>query len=398
MSAQGVAFRASSLSVLVKCPGSWELSQMFPDPDEGSDAAAEGTAAHEVGADILNAFTDIDAPTVCEQDRVGKAASNGVIITKEMFDSAREYANSVIRISNQRGLVQKRHVEQFMMIPDIDPLCGGTPDCWAFDDKTGELFVWDFKHGHQPVEVFENYQLIAYAIGALRVLDDAGTIKYNGQTDQAIRVHMTIVQPRAHHREGTERTWSCMASDLRGYVNVLQAALQGIMEGNANTRAGSHCLFCSARGNCETLTRAAGTVLEFAQRATGIPLEAKAAAVELDLLERGIELLKARRTGLESLVEQQIKQGVQVPYFTLVPSYGRKSWALPAEEVLAVSDAMGVDIRKPVDLLTPKQAAAAGLPDELVEAYTTTPQTGMKLTRDLGTSARRVFDKNVETL
>lgn len=389
----GVIFRPSQLSVLVKCNGSWELSQLFPDVDEGSEAAAEGTAAHEVAADILNAFLDVNAPSICEQDRVGQTASNGVVITKEMFDSAREYCNAVLKVSNQHGLMRSRLVEQFMMIPDVDPLCGGTPDCWAFDEKTGTLYVWDFKHGHLIVEPFENYQLIAYAVGALRQLDTEGVIKFNGTTDQTIRVNLTIIQPRAYHREGTVRTWSCFASDLRPYVNTLVQTCEAIMGGNVQTRAGSQCLYCSARGNCETLQRAGGAVLEFSQRAQGVPFEAKAAALELDFVERGIELLKARRSGLEAQVEAKVKAGEQVPYFSLQPSYGRTDWAASTDEVLAVSDALGVDIRKPVDLLTPKQAETAGLPQDIVAAFSSRKSTGMKLVRDLGNSARRVFGK-----
>jgi hypothetical protein len=170
------------------------------------------------------------------------------------------------------------------------------------------------------------------------------------------------------------------------------------MLGNVNTRAGSQCMFCPARANCDTLAQAAGAVLEFAQRAQGIPVEGKAAAVELDLLDRGVDLLKARRSGLEAQLTAKLKAGEQVPYFALTPSYGRQAWAHDTDTVLAVADALGVDVRKPVELLTPKQAAAAGMPDDLVEAYTTRPQTGMKLTRDMGANARRVFSKNVEVL
>lgn len=361
---------------------------MFPDVSEETEAAAEGTAAHEVAANILRSF-EPGKNLLLLGDCLNKPASNGVIITKEIYDSAREYANSILKISNQRGLMKHRHIEEPLTCEMLHPECWGTPDCWAFDAKTGDLFVWDFKHGHLTVEVFENYQLIAYALGALSKLGLLDGIK-----DQHIKVHMVIVQPRAHHREGTERTWTVQASDLRSYQNVLVNTIESVLLGEAKTRAGNHCMFCTARAHCETLARAVGAVLEFTGSATGIPSTPRSAAVELDMIERAEPLLKARKSGISEYVEAQIRRGEQVPFFGLAPTVGRLSWKEDPEVILIVADSMGVDLRKPSDLITPTQALAAGFDESLVNAYAHKPNTGHKLTRDLGDNARRVFSKD----
>jgi Protein of unknown function (DUF2800) len=381
-------FRPSNLPTLVKCPGSWELCAMFPDVSEETEAAAEGTAAHEVGANILRSF-EPGKPLLLLGDCLNKPASNGVLITKEIYDSARDYANSVLRVSNQRGLLRHRHIEEPLTCEMLHPDCWGTPDCWAYDEKTGDLFVWDFKHGHLTVEVFENYQLIAYALGALSKLGLLDGIK-----DQHIRVHMIIVQPRAHHLEGTERTWTVQASDLRSYQNVIVNTIESVLLGDAKTRAGNHCMFCTARAHCETLARAVGAVLEFVGSATGIPSTPRSAAVELDIIERAEPLLKARKSGISEYVEAQIRKGEQVPFFGLAPTLGNLKWVEDQETILIVADGFDLDLRKPLELITPTQALAAGMDESLVKSFAKKLPTGHKLTRDLGDNARRVFTKD----
>lgn len=380
-------FAPSKLATLIACNGSFALSSMFPDYSEESPEAAEGHAAHEVGAAMLTSLRGNSLEVLTPISFKGKKASNGVDITDDITDSAFEYCNAVAKLSNSRGLSKSLQIEQRVDIPYIHPLCYGTPDCWAYDERSGDLWVWDFKHGFQVVEVFENYQLIAYVCG---ILDKLGI---NGVGDQYITVHMVIVQPRAYHREGTTREWVCKGSDLRGYFNVARAAVETVMLGEPRTRAGSHCLFCSARGHCETLQKAVSAVFEYAQAASGIPTEPKAAAIELELLDRAYDLVKARRTGITESIEYQLRKGAAVPFFTMAPHYGRKKWTIDDAQLFAMADGFGVNLRN-VKPLTVLQAVNAGFPESLADGFSTTPST-LKLTRDLGNKARMIFNQKV---
>lgn len=378
-------FAPSKLAKLVACNGSFMLEAIFPDTSETSPEAAEGTAAHEVAAAMLESLRGGSPCVLTPIHFIGKPASNGVEVTEDMTDSACEYVNEVAKLTNSRGLSAAKRVEQRVDIPDIHPDCWGTPDCWAYDEKTGDLWVWDFKHGLQVVEAFENYQLMAYACGIMHQLG------INGTGDQYLTLHLVIVQPRAYHRQGTVREWTIKGSDIRAFINIAAAAVADVMKGASITRAGSHCLFCSARGNCETLAKATATVLQFAQEASGIPTDPKAAAVELELLDRAYDIIKARRTGLTEAIEYQMRKGVQVPYFAMQPVFGRKKWTLPDDQLFAMGDAMGVNLRnvKPITVI---QAGAAGMPDALTSGFSTA-SSSLKLTRDLGSKARMIFNK-----
>lgn len=380
--------RPSSLPVLRVCGGQFMLTAMYPeDTTQTTQAAAEGTAAHEVAATILNSFLPSSDRIVLVSDLEGSAASNGVVITREIFESAREYANSVIAVTNRRGLMQSRVVEQPVTIPDLHPLIWGTPDCWLYDEKAGELFVWDFKHGLNYVEVYENWQLMAYASGILSKLG------VNGLDDQHIRVHLTIVQPRAFCKEGTERTWSIMAPDLRGYINAMADRVAMILTGELPTVSGLHCVYCSARANCDTLAKAAGTAMQFASTATGLPFDGNAAAVELELLEQAYSAIKARKQGVETVLLNRLQSGEHVPQYVLEPTQARLKWQIDPQSVIAIGSAYGYELAKPVDVITPTQAIKLGMPAEEVHAISARESGGVKIVKVNESAAKRVFGK-----
>jgi hypothetical protein len=49
---------------------------------------------------------------------------------------------------------------------------------------------------------------------------------------------------------------------------------------------------------------------------------------------------------------------------------GRQKWTVPAEQLAAMGDVMGFNLRKTIDTITPTQARKAGMPEDLVVAYT----------------------------
>jgi hypothetical protein len=350
------------------------MCERFPERAD-SDVAREGTASHWVASEVLvgrgaEPFT-------------GRTAPNGVIITEEMVEGAKVY---VEHVAARVLLPNMRHVEEKVAVKRVHPTeCWGTPDCWFYDKAAGLLHVWDYKYGYGIVEPEDNWQLICYAAG---VLDQVAP---GGVADQHIRVVLHIVQPRAFHRMGAARSWTVTAADLRGHVNQLEAAAAQALGAAPQCRSGEGCKYCSARHACPAAQQLAMLIADYVGGATPEVLSPGALAIELRTLQRAAAAVSARLTGLEAQAIALLRAGTGVPGWGMEAGKGRQTWSQPAAEIFALGDLMGVDLRAPAAAVTPVQARKAGLPDALVAAYSTVPETGIKLVPVDKTVAARVF-------
>jgi hypothetical protein len=346
------------------------MESLYPETEE-SQASADGVAAHWAASELLSGRT-ID---------VGLITENGVMLTDEMVDAAQIYADTVLSVSS--GYKDSiLHVEKRVGIDTIHPECWGTPDTWLFGGNT--LFLWDFKFGHRFVDVFENWQLIEYAAGILE------SIGINGITDQHVTVQMTIVQPRCYVGGSPVRTWSVKAVDLRGYFNVARMFEERAIADDATTTVSPECRDCSARHACPAAQQAAYGAMSVASTSVPFDLPPDALGAELRYIENAVEMLEARKSGLEQQALALAKRGVGIPFYTAEQGYGRERWNKPDEEVIAMGNVMGVPLSVP-KLVTPKQAIKAGMNEEIVKMYTVTPRGEVKLKRDEGDKARKIF-------
>ena len=142
-------------------------------------------------------------------------------------------------------------VEKRVHASQLHELSEGTIDNFIYDARNRNLYVNDFKHGHDTVEVFECWQLINYIAGIITLLG------FNGLDDQTITCYIRIVQPRAFHRDGVIREWKIKLSSLRVYFNILKANIHQALSSNATLRTGDHCKHCCARHACEPALKAA---------------------------------------------------------------------------------------------------------------------------------------------
>ena len=337
----------------IQCPGSRAMCEAYP--EQPSESSEEGTLAHAVNVAVMR---NLPIPAGA---------------TEEMLDGADLWMDTV-------GIYQNPHIEERIPCQGVHPECWGAPDFWTVE-ATG-VHVADYKFGHRFVEVFENWQLLTYAMGVVFKMRLT-------HFDTAIR--LTIVQPRSYHRDGPVRHWDLTLGQAQQYFEKLRAAGHAAMEDKAPTRTGDECLFCSARHVCPTLRTSAYGIVDIVGQNLPFDLPSPAIGAELTILREAETLLSARISGLENEIMGRIKLGQAIPGWMTEQGQGREKWKCPVEEIISLGSMMGVDVSKP-GAITPKQAIKAGLPADLVREYSETPAGAVKLVIDDGSKARHAFN------
>ena len=354
----------SASSRWVKCPASVKLEALYPQDD--SDASAEGTLAHEVAASFLRYKPTHDA----DEDMVAGAAM--------YLDEVNEIRENTLNL--------KEFIEEVVDCSVIHEDCYGTPDYFAISDN--DVWIIDYKYGHRYVDVFENWQLLAYATGILHKMRKEGLY----DATKPVNFIARIVQPRSYDWEGPVREWRFTAQELRNYSVKLQEAAQLAMSPEPTANVTAECRDCNARHSCATLQRAAYHVIEWStQGAPHCDMPPQASAMELGMIETALEVLKARQSGKEAEVMRHLKNGEVLVGWSLKQGAGRQKWSQGFDDIVALGEMAGVTLTKPA-LITPKQAIKAGLPESVVAGYSETPMGEIKLVRDNGVLQRKVFN------
>jgi len=342
-------------------------------PDDESDAAREGTAAHELAEKMVLAARV--GQTLRENDHVGTIAENGVVFTAEMFEAAQIYAEDIRALMCKTGVFggENMGVESKVFAPYIHEKSFGFIDFNLFDTKSNTLHVYDFKFGFKPVSPVENLQMSNYTCGLLHHL--------NGLHAQTYNVVFKIVQPRAFGFEKI-RTWSCKASDLRGIFNLLKNKAAEALSDEATFETGDHCFNCLNLLKCEAAQNAQLNALEFISKRANVIIS--------DNLELNNELIELKRA--QNIVEMMIeakqteamarmKAGENFPDFEIGSGRSSTKWSKPANEIFNIADLCKIDIRKEPQPLTPKQAIKAGLSADIVDAMSENKPGAPKLRR-----------------
>lgn len=377
-------------------------SQFMQDglPNDDSDATREGIACHWLGEQIIIPYTKSDLELKSESDFVDTLAPNDVLIDKEMWQAAVDYVTDILGYCNQTGLMRSIHVEEKLNIDTIYPGMVGTPDAYIWNADNLELILWDLKYGYGEVSAFENPQMMIY-IAAILV-----KLNLEGEILKMITVKMRIVQPRSYHSAGPIREWVITAEELTPYFNKLRIAAIEAMSGKAMCSPGMHCRHCRGRFRCDAFQSTTYNVIDIIKGPNYVELSGNNLALELKLLKRYSKMMEYRLNAIEAQVESEIKGGTALPGYRLAETYGRERWkkATPIKQVLMMTDTMGVDIRKPDNLDTPKQALAkftkkanqlkVSLDDSVIKQYTETPFTGYKVIEDDGSYIREAFKKD----
>ncbi len=306
---------ASSAYRWMACPGSVRESAGMP--NRTSYAAAEGTMAHVIAADILNHGTD-------GKEYLGTEFSvdgHNVTPSQEMLDAVRVYTDEVMK---EEGGINIEY-DLTPWLSDLDPDFGGTADCIVHNGLDRVLKVFDYKHGAGVmVQAEDNIQAQYYALGASLAF---GTQDFD-------EVEVVIVQPRGY--EAQVKRWNFSSVDL------LELEVD-LLEGAARTRVpnpklvpGEHCRFCPALSKpCAAVAAAEKQLVELTDAPLTDPQKISTALNLCSLLEKRI---KAIRDG----AFETLKAGGEVPGWKLVEKRAQRRWRdkQDAEWVLRVKAAI----------------------------------------------------------
>lgn len=370
------SLRASFAGTWVKCWGAPKMAALYP--EEPTPESREGEAAHWVAAQFARG----------QAVRVGALAPNGETVTDEMLEGA----DMMIDTLEARAPLGVWHIEEELPAPDIHEQCGGSPDYWALTHENGRviLHVADYKYGHGFVEVFENWQLLTYASAIISHLVSTGVL--GPGYEDGLDIELTVVQPRNYHRDGPVRSWRVPVLHLRAQFNILLASAREATRPEPRLAVGPHCKYCPARHACETLQRASLEACDTAGAAIPFDLTPAQIGGELRRLKYAQALLEARVDGLEVEALTKIRAGQPVPHFAAVQGKGRERWKAGAgAEVIEIAGLLGIDIAKPREPITPKQAIKAGIDATVISAYSEIPAGEVKLVAVDTSTTRKLF-------
>lgn len=218
---------ASSSHRWLNCTPSAMLEKSFENKE--SEAAAEGTAAHELCEHKLKkALKRRSKRPVSDYntDEMEECSDAYVDFVMEQYEQAKQKCKDPVVLIEQR-------LDFSAYVPDGF----GTGDCLIVADDT--LHIVDFKYGLGVlVEAEHNPQMMLYALGALAIYQDLYDIEF---------VAMTIFQPR---RENVS-TWTISVPELLDWAeNELKPKAELAAKGEGEYCSGDWCTFCRAKATC----------------------------------------------------------------------------------------------------------------------------------------------------
>lgn len=278
-------------------------------PQKETKYASEGTAAHEEAAKLL--------------------LSGG----NSMDPFIQNYLNGVREESKGGVLLVEQRMSVEHITGEVD--AAGTGDAVTLKEEL--LILDDLKYGRGVrVDAEKNYQLMIYALAALKAFDFVGDFK---------RVRHVIRQPRLGHVS----TWETTVEDLVGnelpFIQERAKAALAVFERGAPLESDFHpcekaCRFCRASGNCKAqLDRVMREIvedfedLEDLEEGTGMKIEKEIEEVKsygvnrLSQLMGVVPLLKELCKAVERRLQAEIMNGKDVEGWKVVEGKrGNAKW------------------------------------------------------------------------
>ena len=305
---------ASGAHRWLACTPSAKLEDQFPDTE--SEAAAEGTLAHELAEmKVRNYFFPKELGKRKLNSAVKKLSESGLWkdemqgYTDDYLDYIKTTALSLKSMPSVR-IEQRVYFKEYTLADPEDEIEGsGIADCILLYGDT--VHVIDFKYGKGvPVSAEENPQLMLYALGAYQAYRLLYPIS---------KAKLTIVQPRLD----SISEWGCPADDLLKFGEYVKERAALAVKGEGDYSPGKDvCRFCRASAQCRARAEENVRLAFFTDKLP--PLISNEEVGQY--LEKGEDVAK----WLEKLKEYALKEclaGKAVPGWKAVEGKGGREWA-----------------------------------------------------------------------
>lgn len=294
------------------CTPSARMEEQYPDTT--SQAATEGTIAHEVAEVYAFArLSDEDEPVEelvkSYVDRFAKEHDLTDYDAKEMIRHAKQYADLAhciredLQAHSDTGAYALTEVTT--ELTDYIPEGFGSVDFLCYSSET--LAIMDYKYGRGvKVSAVGNPQMMIYALGALSYIK-----AIMGKSPKY--VSMTIFQPRLDH----EDTHVLSSEELEQWGDeTLKPLAKRAFAGEGDLFPGDHCRFCRAKVDCPARKKQVYDLRDFALSHTEHKrLTDEELAGVLDQAELVRDYLKAA----EDEAYARIGDGAILPRWKVVP-------------------------------------------------------------------------------
>lgn len=299
-------------------------------PDNTSNAAAEGTAAHELAEHKLRLL--LEEPTTRPESEWD---------SEEMDDYTDQYADHVMAELARAREVDKAAflaIEERLDFSHIVPDGFGTGDALIVADDT--LTVVDLKYGKGvEVSAIGNPQMRLYALGALATYSPIYDIQ---------QVRMVIFQPRLGNISVEETT----VDELIAWAEqVVRPAADLAIKGEGEPQAGQWCRFCRHAAQCRTLaTEMFAPVPTKADLVPAAPAPDTLTDAQIAQIVAHAGELKKWLTKVESYALDQAVGGHTYPGLKVVEGRSVRKYTDETDVARAV-EAAGEDPYKPREVL-----------------------------------------------
>ncbi len=318
-------------------------------PDQTSEYAKEGTAAHSLGEMALKT----SKPPEAFLDRVITVEGTDYTVDAPMVEAVTLYTDEVNRIMAENpGAIL--YIERKLKIPK--GLTHGE-SIWGTGDATIELelekvWVRDYKHGAGvAVDAVDNPQLRIYGLGASI-----------GQCFE--EVDMGIVQPRT--RSGRQMSNEVMSyEDLYAWLtDHLAPAVKATLDLEAALTAGDHCQFCKAKALCPEMVRVTGeaTKLRFTDIqkpivTTDLPDVETMDLAHIQIVLQHQKVIEGWFKAVRDKVTKDLQEGRTVPGWKLVKGTATRSWV--SEQGIYDHLTLNYDVPESLMMSEPKMLSVA---------------------------------------